>query len=120
MPGIIVGMDGSTHSQRALRRAIKEAAIHNEPLTVIAVHQAVIGYAGAPMTYPQDPAETERARVAAEAETDKALAEAARPGRPRSPSPRCTASRPMRSSTRPRTPTWSCSAGTAPAAWATS
>ena len=79
MPGIIVGMDGSGHSQRALRRAIKEAAIHNAPLTVITVHQAVIGYAGGPMTYPGDPAETERAREAAQAETDKALAEVGEP-----------------------------------------
>jgi nucleotide-binding universal stress UspA family protein len=75
MPGIIVGVDGSAHSQRALRRAIKEAAIHQEPLTVITVHQAVVGYAGGPVTYPQDQPETERAREAAQAETDKALAE---------------------------------------------
>ena len=75
MPGIIVGIDGSGHSQRALRRAMKEAAIHQEPLTVITVHQAIVGYAGGPVTYPQDQPETERAREAAQAETDKALAE---------------------------------------------
>ena len=88
MPGIIVGMDGSTHSQQALRRAIREAAVHNEPLTVIAIHQAVVGYAGGPLTYPQDAPETERARAAAQAETDKALAEA---GAPRPPSVTVTA-----------------------------
>ena len=75
MPGIIVGIDGSGHSQRALRRAMKEAAIHQEPLTVITVHQAIVGYAGGPVAYPQDQPETERAREAAQAETDKALAE---------------------------------------------
>ena len=75
MPGIIVGIDGSGHSQRALRRAMKEAAVHQEPLTVITVHQAIVGYAGGPVTYPVDQPETERAREAAQAETDKALSE---------------------------------------------
>ena len=75
MPGIIVGIDGSGYSQRALRRAMKEAAIHHEPLTVITVHQAIVGYAGGAVAYPQDLPETERARQAAQAETDKALAE---------------------------------------------
>jgi nucleotide-binding universal stress UspA family protein len=75
MPGIIVGIDGSGHSQRALRRAIKEAAVHQEPLTVITVHQAIVGYAGGPVTYPEDQPETQRAREAAQAETDQVLAE---------------------------------------------
>ena len=34
MPGIIVGIDGSGHSERALEWAINEAAIRNAPLTV--------------------------------------------------------------------------------------
>ena len=75
MPGIVVGVDGSEHSKRALTRAIREAAIHHAPLTVLTVHQAVMGYAGGPVTYPEDAAMTERAREAAQAETDKALAE---------------------------------------------
>lgn len=75
MPGIIVGIDGSGHSQRALRRAMKEAAVHQEPLTVITVHQAIVGYAGGPVAYPEDQGETERARKAAQAQTDKVLAE---------------------------------------------
>jgi len=75
MPGIIVGVDGSGHSQRALTRAIKEAAIHHAALTVLTVHEAVVGYAGGPVTYPEDRSETERAREAAQAETDKVLAE---------------------------------------------
>jgi nucleotide-binding universal stress UspA family protein len=75
MPGIIVGVDGSDLSKRALVRALKEAAVHHAPLTVITVHQAVVGYAGGPITYPEDEVETERAREAAQAETDKALAE---------------------------------------------
>jgi len=37
MPGIIVGVDGSGHSEAALRWAMDEAAIRDAPLTVIAV-----------------------------------------------------------------------------------
>jgi nucleotide-binding universal stress UspA family protein len=79
MPSIVVGVDGSGHSHRALIRAIKEAAIHHAPLTVLTVHQAIMGYAGGPVPYPEDKIETERAREAAQAETDKALAEVGEP-----------------------------------------
>ena len=79
MPGIIVGVDGSGHSHRALIRAIKEAAVHHAPLTVVTVHQAVMGFGGGAVVYPEDKIETERAREAAQAETDKALAEAGEP-----------------------------------------
>jgi nucleotide-binding universal stress UspA family protein len=79
MPGIMVGVDGSGHSQRALIRAIKEATAHHEPLTVLTVHQAVVGFGGGPVVYPEDLAETERAREAAQAETNKALAEVGEP-----------------------------------------
>jgi nucleotide-binding universal stress UspA family protein len=37
MPGIIVGVDGSDHSRLALRWAMREAAQHNVPLTVMTV-----------------------------------------------------------------------------------
>jgi nucleotide-binding universal stress UspA family protein len=37
MPGILVGVDGSDHSRRALGWAIGEAAQHHVPLTVINV-----------------------------------------------------------------------------------
>ena len=40
MPGIIVGVDGSEPSRRALGWAIREAARHHLPLTVITVHRA--------------------------------------------------------------------------------
>ena len=79
MPGIIVGVDGSGHSQRALVRAMKEAAAHHAPLTVLTVHEAIMGFGGGPVVYPEDLAETERVREAAQAETDKALAEASEP-----------------------------------------
>lgn len=74
MSGIIVGVDGSGHSQRALEWAIKEAAIRQVPLTVLTVHEAIKGYAGGPIVYTDDPARTEEARVAAQAEVEKVLA----------------------------------------------
>ena len=74
MPGIIVGIDGSGHSKLALEWAMKEAAIRHAPLTVITVHEAVAGFYGGIASYPDDPERTEKARVAAQAETDKALA----------------------------------------------
>ena len=42
MPGIIVGVDGSDHSRLALSWAMREAAHHHLPLTVITVHPAPI------------------------------------------------------------------------------
>ncbi len=75
MPGIIVGVDGSGHSQRALVWAMKEAALRHETLNVITVHQAVKGYYGTAVVNPEDRALTEQARAAAQAEADKALAE---------------------------------------------
>src|SRR6266478_4369933 len=74
MSGIIVGVDGSGHSQRALEWAMKEAAIRHLPLTVITVHEAIRGYYSGVAVFPADPARTEEARVAAQAETDKVLA----------------------------------------------
>jgi len=74
MAGIIVGVDGSGHSQRALEWAAKEAVLRQVPLTVLTVHEAVRGYYSAVAVYPDDPARTQDARVAAQAETDKVLA----------------------------------------------
>jgi nucleotide-binding universal stress UspA family protein len=74
MSGIIVGVDGSGHSQRALEWAIKEAVIRHVPLTVLTVHEAIRGYFSGVAVYPDDAARTEEARKAAQAETDKVLA----------------------------------------------
>jgi nucleotide-binding universal stress UspA family protein len=74
VPGIIVGIDGSGHSQRALEWSMKEAAIRHAPLTVLTVHPAVRGYLSGPAEYPDDANLTQKAREAAQAETDKALA----------------------------------------------
>jgi nucleotide-binding universal stress UspA family protein len=74
MSGILVGLDGSGHSQRALEWAVHEAAIRHVPLTVLTVHEAVRGYYSEMAVYADDPVRTEDARAAAQAETDKVLA----------------------------------------------
>jgi nucleotide-binding universal stress UspA family protein len=79
MSGIIVGVDGSGHSQRALERAMREAALHQVPLTVITVDEAIKGYYGGMAYYPDDSARTEDARKLAQAETDEVLARLAEP-----------------------------------------
>ncbi len=75
MPGIIVGVDGSGHSQRALEWAMKEAAIRHTPLTVLTVHEALRGYFTSVVVFPDDQARTEEAQQAAEAEAKQVLAE---------------------------------------------
>ena len=74
MPGIVVGVDGSGHSRKALERAANEAAAHHVPLTVLVVHQAVRDVYGSASHYPDDAALTEKAKEAAQAETDQVLA----------------------------------------------
>ena len=64
MPGIIVGIDGSGHSQRALEWAMNEAALRHVPLTVITVHEVALA---------------DRARYLAQDEADKVLAGLAGP-----------------------------------------
>jgi nucleotide-binding universal stress UspA family protein len=75
MPGIIVGVDGSRHSRRALDWAISEAAARHAPLTVLTVHQAVAGYwdGTVPVLYSEDPSLTEQAREEVQQETDDVL-----------------------------------------------
>jgi nucleotide-binding universal stress UspA family protein len=73
MPGIIVGVDGSSYSQQALEWAVTEAAIRRAPLTVITVYQAAAGHWGR-ISSPDDPAPAERARQAAHEAVGKALA----------------------------------------------
>jgi nucleotide-binding universal stress UspA family protein len=74
MSGIIVGVDGSGHSQRALEWAMKEAAIRHTSLTVLTVHEAIRGYSTSVDVWPDDPARTEEAQKAAQAEADQVLA----------------------------------------------
>ena len=74
MSGILVGVDGSGHSQRALEWAAKEAALRNTSLTVLTVHQAVAGFWGGALHYQGDDALVHKVAEAAKAETDKVLA----------------------------------------------
>jgi len=74
VPGIIVGIDGSGHSQRALEWSMKEAAIRHAPLTVLTVHQVVAGYSGHGVAFPGDDALADKARQAAQEEVDGVVA----------------------------------------------
>jgi nucleotide-binding universal stress UspA family protein len=74
MSGIIVGVDGSAHSRKALEYAAKEAVAHHTSLTVLTVHQAVRDVYGSPSHYTDDASLTEKARQAAQAETEEVLA----------------------------------------------
>jgi nucleotide-binding universal stress UspA family protein len=74
MAGIVVGVDGSGHSRKALERAAAEAAAHGAPLTVLVIHQAVRDVYGATSHYQEDASLTEKAKEAAQAETDQVLA----------------------------------------------
>jgi len=75
--GIVVGIDGSGNSQRALDWAVKEAGVRHAPLTVLAVHQVAANqWTGNPLIYPEDTPEQEKARQAAEEAVSKAVSEA--------------------------------------------
>ena len=74
MPGIVVGVDGSRHSRKALETAAAEAAAHGMPLTVLVIHQAVRDVYGSVSHYQDDAALTDKAKEAAQAETDQVLA----------------------------------------------
>ena len=73
MSGIVVGIDGSDHSRRALEWAAREAGMRHVPLTVLAVHQAVAGFTGRAVASPGDRELTEKVGDAARQETDKVL-----------------------------------------------
>jgi nucleotide-binding universal stress UspA family protein len=74
MPGIVVGVDGSGHSRKALERAANEAAVHHVPLTVLTIHQAVRDVYGSASHYTDDASLTDKARQAAQADSDQVLA----------------------------------------------
>jgi nucleotide-binding universal stress UspA family protein len=73
MTGIIVGIDGSGNSGRALEWATREAALRQVPLTVVTVHQPVVGYWGSVVTEPENQMLAEKLRKAAREQTDKVL-----------------------------------------------
>jgi nucleotide-binding universal stress UspA family protein len=73
MPGIVVGVDGSGHSQRALEWAINEAAIRHAPITIVTVHQLIAGYSGRGVEYPGDSQQAAKAGEVAQQAADKIL-----------------------------------------------
>jgi nucleotide-binding universal stress UspA family protein len=73
MPGIVVGVDGSPNSERALDWAMRQAAAVHAPLTVVAVHEVAKSYWGnIPVVGSADMTLLENLRHAAEEMTQKA------------------------------------------------
>jgi nucleotide-binding universal stress UspA family protein len=80
MPGIIVGVDGSEISRRALDWAVREAGLRGAALTVLAVHQVATNHwTGTAELYPADQPVTETMRQAAEEAVQKAVSQAGAP-----------------------------------------
>jgi nucleotide-binding universal stress UspA family protein len=80
MPGILIGIDGSDNSRKALEWAVREAGVRGSSLTVLAVHQVAANHwTGDPETYPQDRPETETVRQAAEDAVQKVVSQAGEP-----------------------------------------
>jgi nucleotide-binding universal stress UspA family protein len=79
MSGIVVGVDGSGHSQRALEWAMKEAAVHQVPLTVLTVHEQMRGYFGGFVNFPDDQTLAAKAKDLVQREIDEVLAKLDRP-----------------------------------------
>jgi nucleotide-binding universal stress UspA family protein len=74
MSGILVGVDGSGHSAKALEWAAREAAARKASLTVLAVHPAMAGCTGRSAGYAGDRELAEGARLLAQEQLDKVLA----------------------------------------------
>jgi nucleotide-binding universal stress UspA family protein len=74
MSGILVGVDGSGHSQRALAWAMREAAIRHVPLTVLTVHEQIRGYFGGLVTFPDDAELAAKVRRLVQTEAEEVLA----------------------------------------------
>src|SRR5262249_47412484 len=76
MPGIVVGVDGSDHSRRALIWAMRQADQQHVPLTVLAVRpdpvRPVTGVYWGVHTYPEDPHNPEVVRKAIQQIADQA------------------------------------------------
>ena len=73
MPGIVVGVDGSPNSERALDWAMRQAAAVQLPLTVMTVHEVPKSYwGGIPVVGPADEGLLGKLRQAAEDMTQQA------------------------------------------------
>jgi nucleotide-binding universal stress UspA family protein len=83
MPGIVVGIDGSANSKRALEWAMRHAGALQVPLTVIAVHEVPKSYWGhMPVIGPPDAPVLAQLRVAAEEMTSEVASTVADAGPP--------------------------------------
>lgn len=54
MSGVYVGVDGSAHSQAALKWAMREAGIRSQPLTVVTVVEVATSGWGGSLVFPSD------------------------------------------------------------------
>ena len=89
MAGIIVGVDGSDHSRRALGWAMREAVRHRLPLTVMSIHPpparpATSIYWGV-HSYPENSFDPELARMAVREFVDNAYSSGRRSSSARVP-----------------------------------
>jgi nucleotide-binding universal stress UspA family protein len=76
MPGIVVGIDESAHSHRALEWAMREAALRRTELTVLTVIPAMASpWSSRQLTVPDEPELLQRARQAVDAAVAKSLGE---------------------------------------------
>jgi nucleotide-binding universal stress UspA family protein len=81
MSGIVVGVDGSHHSTRALEWALQEAALRQAPLTVLSVSPVAASIYGlSAQHYPVDEDERAKVQAATQEMVDKAVS--ARAGQP--------------------------------------
>jgi len=76
MPGIVVGIDGSSGSQEALQWAVRHSAIEHLPLTVLAVHEvAASTWTHSSLVSPQDRPDEEKIRQDVQDEVSKIMGE---------------------------------------------
>ena len=72
MAGIVVAIDGSSNSERALDWALRHAAALNAPLTVLTVHEVPKSYWGRiPVAGPADEAAVKEESLAADEMTQR-------------------------------------------------
>ena len=80
MPGIVVGVDGSAHSRKALAWALTEAALRGTPLTVMAVSPVAASIFGlSAQHYPADAASAQHAEEATRKLVDEVIADRSAP-----------------------------------------
>jgi nucleotide-binding universal stress UspA family protein len=74
MSGIVVGVDGSANARSALEWAVREAAAHRAPLTVLTVHEVSHSFwSGRPIVLSADDDQLLAAQAAAKELVDKAV-----------------------------------------------